>query len=163
MRSSRARPSTTPEPATTLLLVDRPPIRHLLAKAEAIASHGIAVVCADGTPRPLVTRLTREIRAGRRVAVLYLHDASTILYPFSIEPIATLVAESREGERLAYLDLGLPPLGASPERFGSTLPDAPIFELAAIPAAALVRYCLAAASSLSPNAVTRAADPQTAR
>ncbi len=147
-----------------MLLVDRPPIRDLLAKADAIASGGFAVICADGTPRPLVTRLKQEIPAGRRVAVLYLHDARTILYPFSLEPIATLLRESREGERLAYLDVGLPPLGASRERFGdSTLPDKPIFELAAIPVPALVRYCLAAARSLSPEAVTRGADLRTGR
>jgi hypothetical protein len=134
-----------PAVTMTVLLVDRPAIVEIFAAA-GVSTSTLAVTCIDGTPRALVTRLTRAFRSGERAAVLYLHDSATIIYPFTFEPIATLVA-SRSS--IIYRDLGLPPLGTSARRFGDpTLGGDPIRELAAIPPAALVRYCVGAARSL---------------
>ncbi len=112
------------------------------------------MVCIDGTPRP-VAWLQRGFREGRRAPVLYLHDAATVVYPFAIEPLATLVRHQGDAP-LAYRDLGLPPLGASARRFGapvSTLPtDELILELEAIPPATLLRYCARSASSAAMEA-----------
>ena len=131
-----------------VLLVDRPVVRDLLRATEAIAKAGVAVVCVDGTPSPVVAWLTRELDAGLRAPVLYLHDAATVLYPFTIEPLASLVRH-RDGRPIVYRDLGLPPLGATARRFAdpSLLGDEPILELEAIPPATLARYVEQAAFS----------------
>lgn len=125
-----------------VLLVDRPAIRDLLTAGGGIAPALLTVVCIDGTPSPVVTWLQRGFRDGGRAPVLYLHDAATVVYPFTLEPLATLVAH-RGSEPVVYADLGLPPLGASARRFADpTLQgDEPILELEAIPPATLLRYC----------------------
>jgi len=133
-----------------VLLVDRPETAHVLRADGSLEARGVAVVCVDGSPRQLVAALARGFRDGRRASVLYLHDAITVLFPFSVEPIATLVRLQRAADPLVYVDLGLPPLGATARRFGdATLPhDTLIMELGAIPPATLVRYCLDAAERL---------------
>jgi hypothetical protein len=132
-----------------VLLVDRPAIRDVLTASGGIAPALLTVVCIDGTPSPVVAWLQRGFREGRRAPVLYLHDAATVVYPFTLEPLATRVAH-RGSEPVAYADLGLPPLGATARRFADpTLPgDEPIFELEAIPPATLLRYCAKSAKSL---------------
>jgi hypothetical protein len=132
-----------------VLLVDRPATLARLAKTDAIAQAGIAVVCIDGTPRSVVARLERAFRTGLRAPVLYLHDAASVVYPFAIEPLATLVRR-QEGRPIVYRDLGLPPLGATARRFGDpTLgTNEPILELKAIGTATLARYCVKSAASL---------------
>jgi hypothetical protein len=133
------------ETANVVLLVDRAAILDLLAAMAADGSHaltGTAVVCIDGSPAPLVARLVQRFRGGWSLPVLYLHDAATVVYPFAIEPLATLV--SQQGERsIVYRDLGLPPLGASARRFRDPAlsPDEPILHLEEIPPLALARYC----------------------
>ena len=116
------------------------------------------MVCIDGSPASLVASLQRGFQDGRRAAVLYLHDAATVIYPFSVEPLATLVEQGDE-EPLVYADLGLPPLGATARRFGdpALARDAIVTTLDAIPAPALVRYCAEAALSLSDRADRRTA------
>jgi hypothetical protein len=130
-------------------MVDRPATLARLAKTDAIARAGIDVVCIDGTPRSLVARLVRGFRAGLRAPVLYLHDAASVVYPFAIEPLATLV-HLHGGEPLVYRDLGLPPLGATARRFGDPAlrKEEPILELKAIPPTTLARYCVRSVSSL---------------
>jgi hypothetical protein len=134
---------------TAVLLVDRAATATRLAKTAAIVQAGIEVVSIDGTPRSVVARLVRRFRAGHRAPVLYLHDAATVVYPFAIEPLGTLVRHA-DGEPVVYRDLGLPPRGATARRFGdAALREAePILELKAIPTATLARYCVRSLSSL---------------
>lgn len=132
---------------STVLLVDWPAVADLLT---VIAPAGFVVVCLDGTPARVVAWLARGFREGLRAPVLYLHDATTVVYPFAIEPLATLVRH-REALPMVYRDLGLPPLGATARRFGDpALPgDEPILDLEAIPPATLLRYCTKAALGLA--------------
>ena len=143
-----------------VLLVDRPVIRDLLAASRVIAPACLTVVCIDGTPSTVVAWLQRGFRAGQRAPVLYLHDAATVVYPFTLEPLVTRVAH-RGSEPVGYADLGLPPLGATARRFDDpTLPgDEPIFELEAIPPRTLLRYCTRAATRLV--SATRTDSPRT--
>jgi hypothetical protein len=136
-----------------VLMVDRPAVLGLFL---ALGLPGFAVVCLDGSPAAVVDRLARGFREGQRAAVLYLHDAATVVYPFAVEPLATLVRH-REGGPMVFRDLGLPPLGASPRRFAApSLPgDEAIFELEAIPPAALARYVERARSAAVPAAEER--------
>jgi|HubBroStandDraft_4_1064222.scaffolds.fasta_scaffold551407_2 hypothetical protein len=133
----------------SVLLVDRPVILDLFAATGAMASARLAVVCVDGTPAPVVAWLVQRFRAGLRAPVLYLHDAATVVYPFTLEPLASLV-RSLDGGPVVYRDLGLPPLGATARRFGDPrLPgDEPILDLEALPPATLVRYVTEAAERL---------------
>ena len=128
----------------SILLVDRRAILDLFVASGVIASARLAVVCIDAAPAAIVDWLQRGARAGRRAPVMYLHDAGTVIYPFTFEPLATIL-ENAGAEGLVYSDLGLPPLGCTPRRFGDeTLPpDELIVDLEAIPPATLVRYAAA--------------------
>jgi hypothetical protein len=132
-----------------VLLVDRPAVVDLFLANAALLPPRTEVVCVDGTPSSTVALLTRGFRAGRRASVLYLHDAATVIYPFNLEPVATLVRH-RGDDPVRYADLGLPPLGAAARRFGDpALPaDEPVLELEAIPPATLLRYAHRAVSQL---------------
>jgi len=134
-----------------VLLVDRPAILDLFVACGAIAASRLAVVCLDGSPSTVVEWLRRGFEAGRRVPFVFLHDAASVVYPFTREPLATLV-EHRGRVPLVYRDLGLPPLGASTRRFDDPgLPaDERIFELEALPPATLVRFATLAAQRLVP-------------
>ena len=144
-----------------VLLVDRPAIAKLFDSSDAVIAGRLAVVCADGSPSAVVAMLQRGFRAGERASLLYVHDATTVLYPFAFEPLASLV-EHRGSEPIDYVDLGLPPLGTSGRRFGdpAVAPGALVFELAAIPPATLVRYCTEAAARAAAERVTRGGDPR---
>ncbi len=131
-----------------VLLVDSPAIAALFAGSREAAEAGLAVVCVDGSPASQVASLQRGFRKGRRAPLLYLHDAATVIYPFSVEPFATLVAHVEQAAEapLVYADLGLPPLGATARRFGDPslarlAPDALVTTLDEIPGPTLVRYC----------------------
>lgn len=91
-----------------ILIVDRPAIVDLFVASGVLVQARIAVVCVDGSPRHVVSWLTSAARRGHRAPVGYLHDARTVLYPFSFEPVATLVHVSR-GESIVYRDLGIGP------------------------------------------------------
>lgn len=153
-RASRKLPSAwDAAPPTAVLLVDRPAILDLFL---ALAGHDVggrgpslstmAVVCIDGTPKPVVAWLSQSCGAWLRAPVLYLHDAATVVYPFSLEPLATRMARQDEPP-MVYRDLGLSPGGSAARRFGDpALPsDELILELEAIPPAALLRYVAKAA------------------
>ena len=135
-----------------VLVVDRRPVLDLFVASGVIASSRVAVVCLDGTPASVVAWLRNGFRCGRRVPVGYLHDAATVVYPFEIEPIASLVQHA-SAEPVAYRDLGLPPLGIPARRFRApSLPAGEtILELEALPPAALVRYGVRAAARLAPG------------
>ena len=141
-------------PPAAVLLVDRPAIVGAFMASGVSAAERLAVVCIDGTPAPVVASLKRGFRAGHRGPVLYMHDAATVIYPFSVEPLATIVETS---EPIAYADLGLPPLGTMARRFGdpSLTPGEILFDLEAIPPATLVRYCTAAAHRLVPATIAK--------
>lgn len=126
-----------------VLLVDRPAILDLFVASGAMPNAKLAVACVDGSPAPVIAWLRRGFRAGRRAPIFYLHDAATVIYPFSCEPFATLVRHA-SGERLIYRDLGLPPLGAPAKRFAdASLPvGEPLLDLEAVPPAALVSYVM---------------------
>ncbi len=126
--------------------MDRPALVGLFA-ACGIRARDLAVACIDGTPAPVVRWLRRGFADGHRASVLFLHDASTVVYPFSFEPLATLLA--CQGDRpLVYADVGLPPLGSAPRRFDRP-GDVPIRHVEAIPPATLVAYCTRLAGSLA--------------
>ncbi len=160
------------EPPDAVLLVDRVALVDLFAThplTGAGARPRLAVVCIDGSPPLLVAWLRERFLTGWAAPVLYLHDAATVVYPFAIEPLATLVssrgsvssggslAAHASARPLAYVDLGLPPLGATARRFRDpSLPrERVVVELAALSPDALVRYCLDAAQRLIAQARPR--------
>ena len=161
--SGRRRMTPRPDSRATMapdivLLVDRPSTMDLLLALDVEAALGVAVVCADGEPAARVSALARAFRAGQSAGVLYLHDAATVLYPFALEPVATLVTSSADDEPVPYLDAGLPPLGAPARRFaGSGLPaDEVVLEVEALPPAVLLRHCGEAAAQLRRDLTRRA-------
>lgn len=91
-----------------VLLVDRPEVVDAIVATGVVVQARIAVVCVDGSPARVVSWLRRGFCLGHRAPVGYLHDAGTVLYPFLIEPLATLVAAQR-GRPIAYRDLGIGP------------------------------------------------------
>jgi hypothetical protein len=91
-----------------ILLVDRPSIVDLFAASGVLVQARIAVVSIDGSPKHVISWLSRAIRRGHRAPVGYLHDERTVLYPFLFEPLASLVDASR-GEPITYRDLGIGP------------------------------------------------------
>jgi hypothetical protein len=143
---------TAADAPNAVLLVDRPAMRRVLAAAPAIREVGLAVVDVRGDPAALVARLTRLVRDGLIVPVLYIHDAATVVYPFAVEPLAALVRQA--SRPIAYRDLGLPPLGAAARRFGDPRlpPDEPVVILEAVPPGTLARYCARSAAWLAPAA-----------
>lgn len=143
---ARSRPAPLPRGwdasfPEAILLVDWPAIRELFVASGALVPPGLAVVGIDGTPARMVAWLQRGFREGRRAPVLYLHDAATVVYPFTLEPLASSLAHAGPAP-VGYADLGLPPLGASARRFGepALAGEGAIVELEAIPPAALLRY-----------------------
>lgn len=94
-----------------ILIVDRPAILDLFIASGVVTTARLAVVCVDGSPSNVVDWLRDGFRAGHRAPVGYLHDAATAFYPFSIEPLASLIAVSN-GAPIDYVDLGLPVRGA---------------------------------------------------
>jgi hypothetical protein len=134
-----------------VLLIDRPAILDLFVASGALATARLAVVCIDGSPAPIAAWLRRGFRAGRRAPVLYLHDAATVAYPFTFEPLATAVRHGTEP--VAFRDLGLPPNGLPSRRFHDrSLPARElVFDLEAIPPAALVAYAVRCARRAVPG------------
>ncbi len=135
-----------------ILLVDRPEIVDLFAASGVLVQARVAVVCADGTPSAVVRWLCRGLRGGFRAPVGYLHDAATVLYPFAIEPLATLVEVTRRDVPLTFSDLGLPPhgLAASELPFCPRL-RGPVLELEAPPPAAMIAYAARRLAALLPR------------
>lgn len=88
-----------------ILLVDRTEIVDLFAKSGALIQARVAVVDVAGHPRDVVRWLVAGARAGHTAPVGYLHDATTVLYPFSFEPLATLAARGP----IRFRDLGFRP------------------------------------------------------
>lgn len=89
-----------------ILLVDRRDLVDLFAASGALIQARTAVVDVRGYPAPVVRWLIAGARAGHRAPVGYLHDESTVLYPFAFEPLATL---ARVSPALQFRDLGLRP------------------------------------------------------
>jgi len=87
-----------------ILLVDRASLVDLFAASGALIQARVAVVATSGHPRDVVDWLALGARAGRTAPVGYLHDASTVLYPFFFEPLATLFARDAA---VPFRDLGL--------------------------------------------------------
>ena len=135
-----------------ILLVDRRELVDLFAASGVLVQARLAVVSTDGTPRTVVRWLQRGIRAGFRAPVGYLHDAATVLYPFALEPLRTLVDAARGREPIDFLDLGLPPhgLAAAELPFCPPLPE-PVTELEAPPPAAIVAYAARRLATLLPR------------
>lgn len=137
-----------------ILLVDRREILDLFVASGALATAKLAVVCVDGSPSSVVAWLRRGIRAGARAPIGFLHDAATAVYPFLLEPLATLL-EHAHGEAIAYADLGLPARGLAAERFplaGDGVPRRErVRELEALPPSALVAYAARKMLSMVPG------------
>ena len=88
-----------------ILLVDRREIVDLFAQSGALIQARVAVVDVSGHPRDVVRWLVTGARAGHSAPIGYLHDASTVLYPFSFEPLRTLA----ERGDVRFRDLGFRP------------------------------------------------------
>jgi hypothetical protein len=135
-----------------ILLVDRPEIVDLFAASGALVQARVAPVALNGEPAHVVRWLCRGLARGHRAPIAYLHDAATIVYPFTYEPLATLVRVSRD-EPLPYADLGLPRAGLPAKAFPFTAeipPDERIVELEQLPPAALVAFAARRALALVP-------------
>jgi len=133
-----------------ILIVDRSELVDLFAASGVLVQSRLAVVSADGTPATVVRWLVRGIRAGFRAPVGYLHDASTVLYPFSIEPLRTLVEVAKAP--IDFIDLGLPPGGlAAAELPFCPACDEPITELEVPPPAAIIAYAARRLAKLLPR------------
>jgi len=135
-----------------ILLVDRAALVDVFVASGALVQTRIAPVALDGTPAHVVRWLCRGLERGLSAPVAYLHDASTVVYPFAYEPLATLVKVTH-GAPLPYRDLGLPRGGlpASAFPFAKDLPrDERILELEQLPPTALVAYASRAALALIP-------------
>ncbi len=102
----------------------------------------------------MVRWLARGFREGHRAPVGFLHDAATTVYPFLVEPLASLVEALGPSEPPVYRDLGLPPRGLPGKRFpfAETLPPGErVTELAALPPRALVAYATRAVLAMVPG------------
>lgn len=130
-----------------VLLVDSPRILDAIVATGVVVQARIAVLCVDGSPTHVVSWLRRGFRLGHRAPVGYLHDASTVLYPFFLEPLATLVA-AQKGGPIAYRDLGIGPgrplrdplrMAGSRAARARRLADVPATSLAAYAAHELLR------------------------
>jgi hypothetical protein len=135
-----------------ILVVDRPAIVDLFVASGALVQARIAPVALDGTPAHVIRWLCRGFMRGHRAPIAYLHDAATVVYPFTYEPIATLI-DVTHGEPLPYCDLGLPTGGVPASAFPFTAEisaDERILELEQLPPAALVAYASRRALALVP-------------
>ena len=88
-----------------ILLVDRPEMVELFARSGALVQSRVAIVDVRGNPREVVRWLVVGARAGHDAPVGYLHDATTVLYPFSFEPLRTLASRGS----IRFRDLGFRP------------------------------------------------------
>ena len=93
-----------------ILVVDRPEVVQLFAASGVVVQARLAVVSLDGFPSHVTGWLCRGMRAGHRAPIGYLHDAATVVYPFTFEPLATWIAAAGD-EPLRYVDLGIQPGG----------------------------------------------------
>ncbi len=116
-----------------ILVVDQPDVVDLFAASGALVQARVAVVDLHGYPRNVVRWLIAGARAGRSAPIGYLHDATTVLYPFAFEPLSSL---TRADSPVAYRDLGIRPY------LGLRDASSPAFELEAVTPAALISYAL---------------------
>ncbi len=133
-----------------ILLLDKPALVGLVAASSALVQARVAPIALDGTPAHVVRWLRRGYESGQRAPIAYVHDATTLCYPFLCEPLATLVEVNRD-EPLPYKDVGLPPSGrpASAFPFTSGLSQQEqIVELEQLPPAAFVAYAVRSALRL---------------
>jgi len=126
-----------------ILLVDHDAIVDLFAASGALIQARVAVVSTSGHPRRVLDWLVAGARAGRAAPVGYLHDASTVLYPFAFEPLATLFARD---PALPFRDLGFRP----GRGFRDPHTRARVSELEAATPAALVAYATRAVLAMIP-------------
>ena len=120
-----------------ILLVDRPALVDLFAASGALIQGRVAVVSTSGEPRHVVDWLVAGARAGRSAPVGYVHDATTVLYPFFFEPLATL---GRARVPVRFRDLGLRP----GRGFRDPYTRKRAYDLEAVTPAALVTYAVRA-------------------
>ena len=134
-----------------VLMVDRREVRDLFVASGVVVHARLAVIAADGSPAPVVAWLRRGLRAGYRAPFGYLHDASTVLYPYLLEPFATLV-DVLEGEPAPVIDLGLGPDGLSRRALGATDGgDERVFELEAVEPWLLISWAMRQLVALQPR------------
>lgn len=134
-----------------ILLVDRREIIDLFAASGVLVQARVAVVSADGTPAAVVRWLSRGLRAGYRAPIGYLHDAATVIYPFTIEPVATLVEVIAHHAPLDFADFGLPPLGLAAARLPFCRARGMIIELEQVPPAAIITYAARRLARMLPS------------
>ncbi len=132
-----------------ILLVDRPEVVQLFVASGVIIQARIAVVSLDGYPEHVTHWLRRGAQAGFHAPVAFLHDSTTVVYPFSFEPLATLLKQQNK-EPLLFRDLGIPPGGLA---FGKrVLPTTPrYFKLSDAPSTLLITYATRELLSMTPR------------
>jgi hypothetical protein len=134
-----------------VLMVDRREIVDLFAASGVLVQARMAVVCTDGSPAPVIAWLRRGLRAGHRAPFGYLHDAATVLYPFSLEPFATLF-RVLGGEPARVVDLGLPPDGLPRRALGrGGAASERVFELEAVEPSTLISWATRRLGALQPR------------
>lgn len=116
-----------------ILLVDRPELVEVFAASGALVQARIAVVDIHGHPRHVVRWLIDGARNGHRAPVGYLHSPTTVVYPFSFEPLASL---ANSPAPLVFRDLGIHAGGAVRDPFTQRR----VTSLDAMSPAALVAY-----------------------
>ncbi len=121
-------------PAGILLVAGAPSLVETFAASGALIQSRVAVVSTSGEPRHVVEWLVAGARAGNTAPVGYLHDASTVLYPFFFEPLRTLA----ERPGLRYRDLGLRPGSGLRDPYRRTR----VYDLDAVTPAALISYAV---------------------
>lgn len=135
-----------------ILIVDRPELVDLFAASGVLVQARLAVVSIDGTPSTVVRWLARGMRAGFRAPVGYLHDSTTVFYPFAIEPLRTLVEAVGPRGAIDFVDLGLPPAGLAAGELPFCPPmTEPITDLEAPPPSAIVAYAARRLAMLLPR------------
>jgi len=134
-----------------VLMVDRREVRDLFVASGVVVHARLAVVAADGSPAPLVQWLRRGLRAGYRAPFGYLHDAATVLYPYLLEPFATLF-DVLDRAPAPVVDLGLPPDGLSLRALGARDGgNERVFELEAVEPWLLISWAMRQLAALQPR------------
>ncbi len=136
-----------------ILMVDRSELVDLIVASGVVVQGRIAVVSLQGEPANVVRWLAEGFRAGHRAPVGFLHDASTVVYPFAFEPLRTLVAAELRVP-ISYRDLGLHPRGlplrALPFLSKAAFGERRFFELEEAPPSALVAHAARSLLELVP-------------
>jgi hypothetical protein len=132
-----------------VLMVDSHEVRDLFIASGVLVHARLAVITTDGSPEQVVAWLQRGLRAGYRAPFGYLHEASTVIYPYLLEPFAT-VLDVHQGEAAPVVELGLPPDGLPMRAFGAAGAQR-VLELEAVEPSILIAWAVRQLVALQPR------------